>query len=67
MVTKWENFNASSKSQFYPIGYEEEQNLQQEHGQEYKLEFHKQAIRMCIYLEDRGVVVKYLGGPFKHI
>jgi hypothetical protein len=38
MVTKWEDFKALLKSQFYPIGYKEEQlmkwkYLQQEQGQ----------------------------------
>jgi hypothetical protein len=75
MVMKWEDFKALLKSQFYPIGYEDEQlmkwqYLREEQGQgvqEYTFEFRRQAIRLGISLEEPGVVVKYLGGLFIHI
>jgi hypothetical protein len=75
MVMKWEDFKALLKSQFYPIGYEEEQLMKwqyllQEQGQgvqEYTYEFRRQAIWLGISLEEPGVVMKYLGGLFSHI
>jgi hypothetical protein len=75
MVIKWKDFKELLKSQFYLIGYEEEQLMKwqylwQEQGQgvqEYTFEFRRQAIRLGISLEDLGVVTKYLGGSFSHI
>jgi hypothetical protein len=75
MITKCEDFKVFLKSQFYPIGYKEEnimkwKYLWQEQGQgvqEYISEFKKQAIMMGIFLEEMGVVLKYLGGLFSHI
>jgi hypothetical protein len=75
IVTKREAFKALLKSQFYPIGYEEEQLMKrqylwQEQGQgvqEYTFEFRRQAIQLGISLEEPGVVMKYLGGLFSHI
>jgi hypothetical protein len=68
-VTKWEDFKTLIKSQFYPIGYVEDQWIhwhyfrkrQGQSVQEYTIEFKKMAIMLGISPKNPYVLLKYLG------
>jgi hypothetical protein len=63
------------KSQFYPIGYEEHQQIvwhyfRQRQGQsvqEFTTEFRKREIQMGVSLKSPDMLVKYLGALLPHI
>ena len=74
-ITKWEDFKTLIKSQFYPIGYVEDQWIcwhyfRQWEGQsvqEYTTRFRKMAIKLCISPKNPDVLLKYLGGLHNHL
>jgi hypothetical protein len=74
-VTRWEDFKTLIKSQFYPIGYVEDQWIwwhyfRQRQGQsvqEYTTEFRKMAIMLGISPKNPDVLLKYLGGLHSHL
>jgi hypothetical protein len=75
LVTRWEDFKTLIKSQFYPIGYVEDQWIwwhyfRQRQGQsvhEYTTEFRKMAIMLGISPKNPYVLLKYLGGLHSHL
>jgi hypothetical protein len=74
-VIDWEVFKNMIKSQFYPIGYEEHQQIvwhyfrwrQGQSVQEFTTEFRKRAIQMGVSLKSLNMLVKYLGALFPQI
>ena len=75
LVTRWEDFKTLIKSQFYPIGYVEDQWIwwhyfkkkQGKSVQEYTIEFRKMAIMLGISPKIPDVLLKYLGGLHSHL
>jgi hypothetical protein len=74
-VTDWKVFKDMIKSQFYPIGYEEHQQIvwhyfnqrQRQSVQEFTTEFRKRAIQMGVSLKSPNMLVKYLGALLSQI
>jgi hypothetical protein len=74
-VTRWEKSKTLIKSQFYSIGYVEDQMIwwnyfkkrQGKSVQEYTIEFRKMAIMLGISPKNLDVVLKYLGGLHNHL
>ena len=74
-ISRLEDFKILIKSQFYPIGYVEDQWIwwhyfKQKQGQrvqEYTAEFKKMTVMLGISLKSPNVLLKYLGGLHSHI
>ena len=75
LVTKWEDFKTLIKSQFYPIGYMEDEWIQwhyfrQKSGQsvqEYTKEFRKMAIILGISPKNPDALLKHLEDLHYHM
>jgi hypothetical protein len=75
LVINWEVLKNMIKSQFYPIGYEEHQQIvwnyfkhrQGKSMQEFTTEFRKRAIHMGVSLQIPHMLVKYLGALLPQI
>jgi hypothetical protein len=74
-VTRWEDFKTLINSQFYPIGYVEDEWIwwhyfRQRRGQsvqEYTTEFIKMTIMLSISPNKENVFLNYLGGLHSHL
>jgi hypothetical protein len=74
-VTRWEDFKTLIKSQFYPIGYVEDQWIwwhyfgqkQGKSVQEFTTELKNMAIMLGISPKIPNVLLNYLGGLHSHL